>query len=145
MTMITIPFRGGCACGAIRYECAAEPIVMFCCHCRDCQRASGGAYAPAILVPSQAFKLTQGSPKYYTTPSEAGGNHTRGFCPECGSRLLGAVDPSSSFIGIVAASLDDPGWFRPKFDIFTADAQKWDFMNPSLPKFEQYPPFDEFK
>ena len=29
---MTIPFYGGCACGAIRYECTAEPLHMFCCH-----------------------------------------------------------------------------------------------------------------
>ena len=33
-----IPFTGGCACGAIRYECTVEPTSMFKCHCRDCQR-----------------------------------------------------------------------------------------------------------
>ena len=54
---MTIPFYGGCACGAIRYECTAEPLEMFCCHCRDCQQASGGPYSPAVLVPSTAFKL----------------------------------------------------------------------------------------
>ena len=25
-------FSGGCACGAIRYECTAEPAMMFKCH-----------------------------------------------------------------------------------------------------------------
>lgn len=34
---------GGCACGAIRYEVTAEPIVTFNCHCRDCQKTTGGA------------------------------------------------------------------------------------------------------
>jgi hypothetical protein len=148
MTMnssVKTPFYGGCACGAIRYECTAEPLTMFCCHCRDCQQASGGPYAPAILVPSNAFKITQGSPRYYTTSSAAGGTHTRGFCPDCGSRLLGAVDPSSAFIGVVASSLDDPSWFRPRFDIFTSDVQPWDYMNPELPKFERYAPFDDLK
>jgi hypothetical protein len=27
-----IPFTGGCMCGAIRYECATEPIFMGNCH-----------------------------------------------------------------------------------------------------------------
>jgi hypothetical protein len=53
-------FGGGCACGAIRYECAAEPIVMFNCHCRDCQRASGGPYSAVVYVPAKAFKITKG-------------------------------------------------------------------------------------
>jgi hypothetical protein len=115
-------------------------MMMFNCHCRDCQRAGGGPYAAAMLVPSKSFKVTRGTPRYYTTPSAAGGTHTRGFCPECGSRLLGVVDPASPRIGITASSLDDPSWFTPQMDIFTSDAQPWDHMNPALPKFEQYPP-----
>ncbi len=31
-------YTGGCACGAIRYEISAEPVVMNDCQCRDCQR-----------------------------------------------------------------------------------------------------------
>jgi hypothetical protein len=41
--MVT-PFSGGCACGAIRYECSAAPIFALNCHCRDCQRATGKPY-----------------------------------------------------------------------------------------------------
>ena len=56
-------FSGGCACGAIRYETEADPIVMVNCHCRDCQRAVGTAYA--------AVKL-RGEPRYFRTIGEAG-------------------------------------------------------------------------
>ena len=38
-----IPFTGGCVCGAVRYECSAEPIMTLKCHCRDCQQVTGGA------------------------------------------------------------------------------------------------------
>jgi hypothetical protein len=30
---------GGCVCGAIRYECDADPVIMMNCHCRDCQKS----------------------------------------------------------------------------------------------------------
>ena len=43
-SLMQIPFPGGRACGAIRYECAAEPLGMHNCHCRDCQSASGGFF-----------------------------------------------------------------------------------------------------
>ena len=51
---------GGCACGSIRYECNTNPVLMFNCHCRDCQRASGSAYA-AILVMPKAEVQVRGS------------------------------------------------------------------------------------
>ena len=137
---LSTPITGGCACGAIRYECTEGPMEMFCCHCRECQRASGGAYSPAMLFPVTAFKITQGTPKYHDRPSEAGGQHTRGFCPDCGSRLFGAVNPTFPFIGVVASSLDDPSIFKPAYHIFTADAQPWDIMDAALPKHEGYAP-----
>jgi hypothetical protein len=43
-------------------------------------------------------------------------------------------------MGIKAGSLDDPTWFNPVMDIYTASAQPWDFMNPDLQKFAQLPP-----
>jgi hypothetical protein len=132
------PFSGGCACGAIRYECNAEPIVMFNCHCRDCQRATGGPFSAVVYVPAKAFKITKGSPRYYKTSSEGGGHNLRGFCPECGSRLFGGGSDRGQ--GTNASSLDDPSLFRPRFDIFTSDAQPWDQMHPKLPKFEKYAP-----
>ena len=47
MIRMEIPFTGGCACGAIRYECSAEPIMMFKCHFRDCHfRSRRGVARP---------------------------------------------------------------------------------------------------
>ena len=134
----SVPFSGGCACGAIRYEYTAEPITMFNCHCRDCQRATGTAFSAVVYVPAKAFTITKGSPRYYSTLSEVVGDNKRGFCAEYGSRLFGGG--SDEGLGINASSLDDPSRFRPQFDIFTSDVQPWDQMDPKLPKFEKYPP-----
>ncbi|PYL10596.1 MAG: aldehyde-activating protein [Verrucomicrobia bacterium] len=137
-----IPFTGGCSCGAIRYECTAEPIMMFKCHCRDCQQVTGGAFAPGLLLPRESFRLTRGELRYHFTTSLARGKHKRGFCPECGSRITGGeFEPGESqVVGILAGTLDDPNWFQPQMDIFVSDAQPWDQMDPALPKFEKYPP-----
>jgi hypothetical protein len=54
---MTAPFTGGCACGAVRYECTAEPLGSINCHCRDCQRASGTAYASVLRVPAASFRV----------------------------------------------------------------------------------------
>ena len=135
-----VPFTGGCACGAVRYECSAEPMVSANCHCRDCQQAGGSPFAAVVLVPKTAVTIT-GAMKYYEVKGESGNPIQRGFCPNCGSPIFGM--PSGlpvEFISIRAASLDDPSWFRPAIDIYTSSAQPWDLMNPDLPKFPKMPP-----
>jgi hypothetical protein len=130
-------FTGGCICGAIRYECDVEPIMMFKCHCRDCQHVSGGGYVPVLLFPRNGLRITKGSLKLHVTESMRGGEHQRGFCTSCGSRISGGM--SASAIGIAAGSLDDPSLFQPTMDIHTADAQAWDLLDPASMKFEGYP------
>ena len=44
-------YTGGCACGAIRYEIAAESMMMNDCQCGDCQRKSGTGHGPGPHFP----------------------------------------------------------------------------------------------
>ncbi len=133
---MNIPFSGGCVCGAVRYECSAKPVAMFKCHCRDCQRVSGGPYSAVVLMLAPDFRLTKGQLRFYSTRSLKGGDHKRGFCSECGSRITGS--PSEK-IGILAGSLDDPTWFQPTMEIFACDVQPWDCVDSNAVQFEQYP------
>jgi hypothetical protein len=135
---VKTPFTGGCMCGAIRYECSAEPIVTANCHCRDCQQATGTAFAAAILVPRNAVTIV-GDVKYYEVTGDSGNIVGRGFCPNCGSRLF-SKPPIPELMGIMAGSLDDPSEFQPGMNIYAASAQLWDYMNPELPKFDKMPP-----
>ena len=73
-------FTGGCLCGGVRYECSADPLFMGNCHCRDCQKASGGAYEPDIGLPAAALKIT-GAVKYYDGKADSGNTLSRGFLP----------------------------------------------------------------
>jgi hypothetical protein len=133
------PFSGGCLCGAIRYESRAEPLFSINCHCRDCQRTTGTAYAPVLAVPRDALSISQGKPTYYTSQSDSGETVSRGFCPECGSGIFSKLSANPDIVGLKAASLDDPSWFRPAVDMYTDSAQPWDVMNPDLPKVPKMP------
>ena len=129
---------GGCQCGAVRYGCAAEPLLTANCHCRDCQKATGSAYVPALAVPLDALKVT-GTVKYYDNRADSGNTFSRGFCPNCGARLFGKTSGMPQFLFVTAGTLDDPSRFKPAMDIFTASAQPWDHMNPALAKFPKSP------
>jgi hypothetical protein len=130
---------GGCACGAIRYECNVAPLMMLNCHCRDCQRASGSAYAAVVAVPKGAVQI-RGEPRYHKIVGKSGNAIERGFCPTCGCQVSVKLERLPDVLGLQAASLDDPSIYRPMMDIFTASAQPWDHMNPETQKHPQAPP-----
>jgi hypothetical protein len=132
------PFSGGCACGAIRYECAAEPMFALNCHCRDCQRASGSAFCPVLYVPRPALTIA-GQSRYYEVRAASGNSVSRGFCPHCGSPVFIQAELVPDLQGLRAASLDDPSLFHPQMQVWTDRAQPWDHMNPALRKFEKEP------
>ena len=140
-------YSGGCACGTIRYTCAAEPLFSFNCHCRACQRASGSGHAALLLVPTEAFTLTTGTLRYHRGTADSGQTIERGFCPECGSPLVlrGHRASSFGFVGIMAASLDDPSRFRPTANFWTSMAQPWTVMDSKLTKWEQSFTEDQLK
>ena len=142
MSDFKTPFTGGCLCGAVRYECTAPltEIQMFRCHCRSCQRLTGGPYTPVVFFPAHTFRVTRGTLRRHTTFNESGGEHIRSFCADCGSRLTGGEGEGSTGIGVTASSLVDPSWFKPQVEFWVSDAQPWDSIDPAVPAFEKLPP-----
>jgi hypothetical protein len=140
---MSVLIGGGCACGEIRYECSAEPLLSEICYCRDCQRSGGNASAALLFMPAANFTLISGSPKYYRVTATSGYPLDRGFCPQCGSPLVVKPHWTRDLIIIVAASLDDPGGFRPQIEMWTRSAPPWACLHPTLPKIKGEPTAEE--
>jgi hypothetical protein len=132
-------YRGGCSCGAIRYEITAEPMMAGQCQCRDCQHETGGGHTSFMGFPADAVKLT-GTPRFHEVKADSGNMVRRGFCPICGSPVLGASSGMPDVRTIPAGSLDDPNLFKPQFVVYTMRGHKWDLVDPSLPSFPKMPP-----
>jgi hypothetical protein len=131
-------YRGGCRCGAIRYEIAAEPITSGQCQCIDCQHETGGGHTSFMVFPTDAVKLT-GTPRSYEVKSDSGQTNRRGFCPTCGSPVMGATSGFPGATTISAGSLDDPSVFRPQFVCYTSRGHAWDLVDPAVPSFPKMP------
>jgi hypothetical protein len=136
---MTVLLTGGCACENIRYECTEEPIVQLICHCRDCQRASGSAFAPAMFFAADKFRFLKATPTFHEVVGGSGRVIRRGFCGKCGSRIS-AHWPEVPQIQIVAvSSLDDPSSFQPATEIWLSRALPWHPVHPGTTKFEGRP------
>lgn len=76
-------YTGGCACGAIRFHIAAQPLFQNHCQCRDCQRKSGTGHGSYLTFPRQGVEQT-GAATHWDIVGDSGHVKTRAFCPTCG-------------------------------------------------------------
>jgi hypothetical protein len=95
---------GGCQCGAVRYALYVPPQKSHVCHCRMCQRATGGLFAALAGAPRADFAFTQGTPAFFASSNVA----RRGFCATCGTPLTFAYDDPAARIYVTIGSLDEP-------------------------------------
>ena len=127
---------GGCRCGQVRYECAADSLAVTLCYCRDCQQFAGGACGNFAVMPVKSVSVT-GKVKSYSVQAESNRTITRDFCPECGSPLF-ATTPNLR--AITVASFDDPSPFEPTLAIWLDSAPPWALIPPDIPQFPRNPP-----
>jgi hypothetical protein len=125
---------GGCLCGATRYEIDDVSGYQAICHCRMCQRASGGAFIGIRFVPGAHFRLTKGDTHHYaSTPTL-----NRHFCPACGSPVFIERHLTGN-IGLFAVSLDDTSSFTPTMHICLESEAPWLAPSASLPRLARKP------
>lgn len=136
---MTTAFQGGCLCGAVRYECAAEPMMGGHCQCIDCRRSSGSGHCSHMMVPAAAVTIT-GKTKLYERKADSGNTVGRAFCPECGAPVYSTNSGASEALFLRASSLDDPDIFEPQVVVYTRSGPVWDHVDPALPAFETIPP-----
>ena len=119
--------RGGCGCGAVRFEVKGEPYVVGTCHCTDCRKATGSTYVYYGDWPRSAF----------TSFGEARVFKGRSFCPNCGSRLFHLSDEKAE---IMLAVLDDaPGDLEPVQEGWIKRREHWLVPIAGTNQFDQDP------
>jgi hypothetical protein len=134
------PQSGGCQCGAVRYEIAGPPTVVYACHCTECQKQSGAAFAMAAVIPQAQFRLTQGTPALFARQTSSTKTMECWFCPSCGTRLFhmpgGAAYPNRN---IKPGTLDDTSWLVPTIHFWTRSAQPWIRIPDDATRYETQP------
>jgi hypothetical protein len=110
---------GGCQCGAVRYEIRGEPVSLYVCHCRECQKQSASAFGISVITKRADFRLTQGEVKVWSRGTDSGGTLACAFCPACGSRLWHEAIGATHTISVKGGSLDDPPDLQSACHIWT--------------------------
>lgn len=135
MGVVRMPQLGGCVCGAVRYTLNATPLLVYACHCHDCQTRSGSAFALTVVVHTADLSLTGVVERVHmTTPSGRDLEHS--LCPECRVRLLVCAVAAPDFASLRAGTLDNASWAVPIAQMYAESAIPWAVM----PDVRQVPP-----
>ncbi|SIP92672.1 Uncharacterized conserved protein [Rhizobium sp. RU20A] len=97
---------GGCQCGAIRYRVEGGLGDASVCHCRMCQKASGGFYMPLVSLGTARLTWTRGHIRHFQSSNAA----RRGFCGDCGTPLTYEAPDG---VALAIGTFDDPGDLKP--------------------------------
>jgi hypothetical protein len=136
--------EGGCTCRYVRYRLKGMPLIVHGCHCRWCQRETGGAFAINALYEAERVEHIAGEPEIIVTPSASGKGQKIARCPKCHvaiwSNYSGAGE-AARFVRV--GTLDDPDSLPPQIHIFTASKQPWFTLPAGAKAFAEYYDIDK--
>ncbi|MBD2727095.1 GFA family protein [Nostoc sp. FACHB-892] len=139
MKPVSLPYTGGCQCGHIRYEIHAEPLTLYVCHCKECQKQSSSAFGMSFTVPRDAVVIVQGQPKAWTRKADSGREINNLFCGDCGTRLFHERTYNPDTINVKPGTLDNTSWLRPVGNVWTRNAQSWVIISDQLLNYDGQP------
>ena len=124
--------KGSCLCGMIRYEIRGEPGPIVLCHCAQCRKAQGSAFAANVPVRTTDFAIVAGSGSLAAYESSPG--KKRHFCRDCGSPIISTRDSAPDFVRVRVGTLDSSVYARPYAHIFAASKAEWYEIHDGLPQ-----------
>ena len=125
MSKVSLPLEGGCQCGKLRYQVNQPPMMVYCCHCTNCQKISGSAFAISAAIFEASFEFSKGDARKTTWLSDAGNQRYGYICGDCGTRIAHGQEPSIGVLSLRAGTFDDTSWIEPVGHIWTGSAQGW--------------------
>jgi len=123
--------QGSCLCGAVRFEVTGELGGIQLCHCSQCRRASGAAFAANLPVKAENFRLVAGEPKAY----ESSPGKQRLFCGDCGSPIISRTDTVPDMVRVRAGLLAEPVEAKAVFRFHVSSNASWLPIADDLPQF----------
>ena len=131
-------YTGGCLCGAIRYKINGPIRDIVYCHCSQCRKAQGSAFATNGIVGSDDFEILDGTDLltgYESTPGQ-----TKYFCGTCGSPIMSRAASSPDQVRVRVGTVDTDIAERPVAHIFVTSKANWEDIAGDLPQYEGFEP-----
>ena len=113
-----------CACGRLTVTTRGEPLEVYLCSCKDCQRGTGSAFSYAAIFPEPAVSIT-GEQRTYRQHGDSGRFVDSFFCPICGTAVLFRAEGLPGTLGVPVGCFADPTFARPSKLFWASRRHHW--------------------
>lgn len=131
-------FDGACNCGAVMYRLTSRPMFVNCCHCTDCQRHTGSAFAINALIETDRIQLLGEAPVAISMPTESGNPHDIYRCPKCQVAVWSDYRRRPKLRFVRVATLERPHPIVPDAHIYTRSKLPWVRLPEDARVFEEF-------
>jgi len=128
-------YTGACLCGGIRYEISGAISNIVCCHCSECRKAQGNAFATNGVVKLNEFKLISG--EHLLTRYAPSPGYAKFFCSRCGSPIISKDDHKPGVVRVRIGTIESDIAERPMAHIFVGSKANWEEIGDVLPQFDK--------
>ena len=118
-----------CRCGQLKATVAGEPVRVSVCHCLNCKKRSGSAFAVQARWPKEHVRI-EGETKTFVMVADSGNRGIFHFCPQCGSDVSYEIDGKfddkfNDLVAIPLGTFDDPFFVNPSFSVWEERKCDW--------------------
>lgn len=113
-----------CRYGQLRATCEGEPIRISVCHCLECQKRSGSAFAAQARWPDAQVRI-EGEPNAYTHTGDSGARATFSFCPTCAATIAYTNENMPGVIAVPLGAFADPAFPSPRVSVYEGRKHAW--------------------
>ena len=131
-------YQGGCLCGAVRFRITGRIRNIIYCHCSQCRKAQGSAFATNGIVAKNEFHILFGEDSltgYESTPGQ-----TKYFCRRCGSPIMSKSTNRPDEVRVRLGTIESDIEERPEAHIFITSKANWEELCADIPQYEGYEP-----
>ncbi len=113
-----------CQCGQLRIRTQSDPVRVSVCHCLECKRRSGSAFAVQARFPVENVQIT-GNAHQWSRTGDEGNTATFSFCPGCGSTVFYRFDADPTMIAVAVGAFADPTFPAPIYSVYEERRHPW--------------------
>ncbi len=130
--------RGFCECRAVNFSIAGEIEDYSHCHCSQCRRMHGAAFATFAGVKLDGFSITTGEDR--VTRYNSSKTHERLFCEVCGSNIGVTLSDEPDMIYVSMSAIDGDPPRPPAYHIFVGSKAPWHDITDDAPQHDEFAP-----